>query len=75
MSLGEQLVSAALIGGVSAACASPCDMIMVRMQADGHWPAGERRGRRLLRRWTHRPTDSPTHRRTDAPTSPAGTRC
>ena len=42
---------------------------------DRRSPAGERRGRRLLRRWTHRSTDAPTHRRTDAPTSPAGTRC
>ncbi len=46
MSLSEGIIVAATIGGVSAAIANPCDVILVRMQADGHWPAAKKRGYR-----------------------------
>jgi solute carrier family 25 oxoglutarate transporter 11 len=46
MGLPEEVVAAATIGGVSAAIANPCDVVLVRMQADGHWPAAKRRGYR-----------------------------
>jgi len=44
MNLLQQIVVASCIGGVSAFVANPCDVILVRMQADGHWPEGSRRG-------------------------------
>eukprot|EP00501_MAST-03F_sp_TOSAG23-6_P002402 GSMAST32.ASY1.ANO1.2511.1 assembled CDS len=44
MNLMQQIGAASFIGGVSAFIANPCDVILVRMQADGHWPKEQRRG-------------------------------
>merc|ERR550534_778048 len=48
MGLPEQIVVSSAVGGVCAFLANPCDVIMVRMQADGHWKPHERRGYRHL---------------------------
>ena len=48
MSLLEEIATASFIGGISALVANPCDVILVRMQADGHWPEANRRGYKSL---------------------------
>ena len=44
MSGVEQVLGGAVIGATFAAITTPCDLVLVRMQADGHWPATQRRG-------------------------------
>jgi solute carrier family 25 oxoglutarate transporter 11 len=46
MSAMEQVLGGAVIGAACAAATTPCDVVLVRMQADGHWPPGQRRGYR-----------------------------
>eukprot|EP00929_Paragymnodinium_shiwhaense_P076887 TRINITY_DN39581_c0_g1_i1.p1 TRINITY_DN39581_c0_g1~~TRINITY_DN39581_c0_g1_i1.p1 ORF type:complete len:342 (+),score=14.34 TRINITY_DN39581_c0_g1_i1:76-1026(+) len=41
-----RLVCALSAGCTAAVIANPCDVVLIRMQADGHWPASERRGYR-----------------------------
>merc|ERR1711977_183489 len=48
MNWGQQVAVAMAIGGTSAFVANPCDVIMVRMQADGHWTGENKRGYKSL---------------------------
>ncbi|CAM9188821.1 unnamed protein product [Ectocarpus fasciculatus] len=43
MSMAEQITSGAIIGATCAAVTNPCDVVLVRMQADGHWTASLKR--------------------------------
>lgn len=43
MPLWSKVLAGATIGGICAAIANPCDVILIRMQADGHWPVQHRR--------------------------------
>jgi solute carrier family 25 (mitochondrial oxoglutarate transporter), member 11 len=44
MALPLQVLCGAIIGATCAAIANPFDVVLIRMQADGHWNAGHRRG-------------------------------
>jgi hypothetical protein len=46
MPLGIQVISGACIGAICACIANPCDVVLIRMQADGHWPVADRRNYR-----------------------------
>jgi hypothetical protein len=46
MPLGVQIISGAFIGAICACIANPCDVVLIRMQADGHWPVTQRRNYR-----------------------------
>ena len=46
MPLGIQVISGACIGAMCACIANPCDVVLIRMQADGHWSINERRNYR-----------------------------
>lgn len=48
MGFVQQVGAALAIGGTAAFCANPCDVIMVRMQADGHWNEAQKRGYKTL---------------------------
>lgn len=43
MTLLEQVLGGAIIGSTCAAITNPCDVVLVRMQADGHWPVNLQR--------------------------------
>jgi hypothetical protein len=43
MPLGIQIVTGACVGAVCALIANPCDVVLIRMQADGHWPLSQQR--------------------------------
>lgn len=43
LSLQKQSVAGAAAGAVSSIISNPTDVVLIRMQADGHWPVGLRR--------------------------------
>jgi len=42
----QTIVAAAFAGVIGAVCANPADVVLVRMQADPHWPREQQRGYR-----------------------------
>lgn len=46
ITLTTRLGCAVLSGGLAAIVANPVDVVLIRMQADGHWPAEQRRNYR-----------------------------
>jgi hypothetical protein len=46
MPLTIQIFSGACVGAVCAMIANPCDVVLIRMQADGHWPISQQRAYR-----------------------------
>lgn len=41
--MSQKLVAGVLAGAVSATVSNPTDVVLIRMQADGHWPPQQRR--------------------------------
>jgi len=46
INLGQRLLCAVTSGSVAATLANPTDVVLIRMQSDGHWPPEARRGYR-----------------------------